>query len=112
MLTGYPATPLGELAIQSFQLAQMDYPYAAMWIAVVTGHMTLVDPHLIKPAMDAITDGWSFGRNARSIQFAKSEQRLGEPLDAIRAEFDLLRAPCSIAQTPSVNAPDLLSGVA
>jgi ubiquinone biosynthesis protein Coq4 len=112
VLTGYPATPLGELAIQSFQLAQMDYPYAAMWIAVVTGHMTLVDPHLIKPAMDAIADGWSFGRNARSIQFVKFEQRLGEPLDAIRAEFDLLRAPCSIAQTPSVNAPDLLSGVA
>ena len=112
VLTGYPATPLGELAIQSFQLAQMDYPYAAMWIAVVTGHMTLVDPHLIKPAMDAIADGWSFGRNARSIQFVKFEHRLGEPLDAIRAEFDLLRAPCSIAQTPSIRAPELLSGVA
>jgi ubiquinone biosynthesis protein Coq4 len=112
VLTGYPATPLGELAIQAFQLAQMDYPYAAMWIAVVTGHMTLLDPHLIKPAMDAITDGWSLGRNSRSVQFVKLEHRLGEPLDAVRAEFGLLRSPSPIAATPVIKTPELLRGVA
>lgn len=112
VLTGYPATPLGELAIQAFQLAQMDYPYAAMWIAVATGHMTLVDPHLIKPAMDAIADGWALGRNSRSVQFVKFEHRLGEPLDALRAEFGLLREPCAIAVTPVVKTPELLRGVA
>jgi ubiquinone biosynthesis protein Coq4 len=79
-----------------------------MWIAVVTGHMTLVDPHLIKPAMDAITDGWSLGRRSRSVQFVKFEQRLGEPLEAIRAEFGLLRGPCTIADTPTVRTPELL----
>ena len=108
VLTGYPATPLGELAIQAFQLAQMDFPYAAMWIAVVTGHMALVDPLLIKPAMDAITDGWSLGRAARSVQFVKFEDRLGEPLLAIRAEYGLLRAPCTISETPRDKTPELL----
>jgi ubiquinone biosynthesis protein Coq4 len=109
VLTGYPATPLGELALQAFQLAQMDFPYAAMWIAVVTGHMTLVDPHLIKPAMDAIADGWTYGRKARSIQFVKFEERLNEPLAAVQAEFGLDRGEIAISETPTVNTPELLA---
>ena len=107
VLTGYPATPLGELALQAFQLAQMDFPYAAMWIAVVTGHMALVDPHLIKPAMDAISEGWSHGRSARSIQFVRFEERLDQPLQAIQAEFGLRPARAS-GETPQVNIPELL----
>lgn len=111
ILTGYPATPLGELALQAFQLAQMDFPYAAMWIAVVTGHMALVDPHLIKPAMDAITDGWSHGRSARSIQFIRFEDRLDQPLQAIQAEFGL-RPTRASGETPQVNTPELLMAAA
>jgi hypothetical protein len=52
------------------------------------------------------------GRNSRSVQFVKFEHRLGEPLDALRAEFGLLREPCSIAVTPEVKTPELLRGVA
>lgn len=108
VLTGYPATPLGELAIQSFGLAQMDYPYAAMWIAVVAGHMTLLDPLLIKPAMDAITDGWALGRSARSIQFVRFEDRLGESLEEIRAEYRLDRKQASAWTITGEQAPELL----
>jgi ubiquinone biosynthesis protein Coq4 len=77
-----------------------------MWFAVVTGHMTLVDPHVIKPAMDAITDGWSLGRRARSFQFVKFEHCLGEQIDGVRAEFGLLREPCAIADTPTEPTPE------
>lgn len=108
VLTGYPPTPLGELAIQAFQLAQMDFPYAAMWISVVTGHMTLVDPLLIKPAMDAITHGWGSSRSARSIQFVKFEHRIDEPLDALRVEYGLLKEVWSEAETPRRAVPELL----
>jgi ubiquinone biosynthesis protein COQ4 len=89
VLTGYPATPFGELALQAFQLAQMDFPYSAMWIAVITGHMALVDPLMIKPAMDAITDGWALGRRARSIQFVKFETMLDRPIVDLRREYRL-----------------------
>jgi ubiquinone biosynthesis protein Coq4 len=51
-----------------------------MWIAVVTAHMTFLEPSMIDPAMDAITSGWQHGRQARSIQFVKFEQMLGRPL--------------------------------
>ncbi len=112
VLTGYPATPLGELAVQAFGLAQLDFPYAAMWIAVVTAHMALVDPYLIKPAMDAITDGWAYGRSARNLQFVKFELMLDEPLDRIRMDYGLVRtSPFAVAAVPG-KVPRLLSPTA
>jgi ubiquinone biosynthesis protein Coq4 len=103
VLTGYPATPFGELALQAFQLAQVEFPYAAMWISVVTSHMAFVDPWLIKPAMDAIAHGWSYGREARSIQFVRFEEMFDRPLDAVRAEYRLGR-DCSAVSRPSSGA--------
>lgn len=91
VLTGYTTSPTNELALQAFQLAQMDYPYAAMTLGVIVSHMALVDPWLIKPGMDAITDGWTFGRRANSLQFIAFEAMLDRPLADIRREFGLVR---------------------
>lgn len=91
VLTGYTTMPLHELALQAFQLAQMSYPYAAMHLSVIMGHMTLVDPLLIKPAMDAIADGWAFGRRARSLQFINFEAMIDRPLADLRSEYGLMR---------------------
>lgn len=109
VLTGAPATPLGELALQAFQLAQMNYPYAAMWIAVVTGHMALVDPLLTQPAMDAITEGWARGREARSIQFVKFEHRLTQDLEQLRREYRITPLDPAVCLTPTQRPPLLLS---
>jgi ubiquinone biosynthesis protein COQ4 len=108
VLTGYPATPFGELALQAFQLAQMDFPYSAMWIAVITGHMALVDPLMIKPAMDAITDGWAHGRRARSIQFVKLETMLDRPIVDLRREYRLDNHRDETSTTLSGRLPELL----
>jgi ubiquinone biosynthesis protein COQ4 len=91
VLTGYAAKPFDELALQAFQLAQQDFPYSAMTIATIVGHMTLVDPLLIKPAMDAITDGWAYGRRTRSIQFVVFEEMLDRPLAEVQNEYGLGR---------------------
>jgi len=107
VLTGYPATPLGELALQAFQLAQVEFPYAAMWMAVATAHMTFVDPLLIKPAMDAIAHGWTYGREARSIQFVKFEKMLDRSLEDVRVEYGLGR-DCSRVSNPTTELPELL----
>ena len=109
ILTGYGATPFDELALQAFQLAQMDFPYSAMTLAVIISHATLVDPHLITPAMDAITDGWAYGRRARSIQFVKFEQMLGRPLIDVQGEFGLGREGRTSLQTPNIRTPELLA---
>lgn len=103
VLTGYTTHPFHELALQAFQLAQMDYPYSAMTLSVIMGHATLVDPWLIQPAMDAITDGWAFGRRAKSIQFIAFEQQIHRPLDEVRAEYGLVRDAPFVPMVPRVS---------
>jgi ubiquinone biosynthesis protein COQ4 len=112
VLTGYGATPFQELSLQAFQLAQMDFPYSAMWISVITSHAALVDPHLIQPAMDAITDGWGYGRRAKSLQFVAFEKMLDRPLLEVRAEYGLDLHRSAFVETPEVNTPELLKQAA
>lgn len=110
VLTGYEAKPFDELALQAFQLAQMDFPYSAMTIATIMGHMTLVDPLLIKPAMDAITDGWAYGRSTRSIQFVAFEKMLDRPLAEVQREYGLGREPVQLGTEGEL--PELLKAAA
>jgi ubiquinone biosynthesis protein COQ4 len=109
VLTGYGATPFDELALQAFQLAQQNFPYSAMTLAVIMSHATLVDPHLMQPAMDAITDGWAYGRRARSIQFVKFEQMLERPLIDVQREYGLGREGRKPMPTPTLRTPELLA---
>ncbi len=89
VLTGYRPDPVGEISLQAFGFAQNNFPYAGMWIAVVTSHMTLLNPDLINPAMNAITDGWSFGKSAKNIQLVRFEDQLDRPLKDIQKEYGL-----------------------
>lgn len=90
VLTGYPPSPFGELALQAFGLAQTNYPYAGMWMAVATAHMTFIDPSLMDGAMDAICDGWTRGKATRSIQFVQFETMFDRPLNDIREEYGVI----------------------
>lgn len=109
VLTGYEATPFDELALQAFQLAQQDYPYSAMTLATIMTHATLVDPWLIKPAMDAIAEGWAYGRRTKSIQFVAFETMLERPLAEVRAEYGLDGPRRTSPGVPAVQTPELLA---
>jgi len=91
VLTGYAPDPIGEISLQAFGLAQNNFPYAGMWMAVVTAHMTFINPDLIQPALDGISDGWRFGRAAKNIQLVRFEDEFDRPLQDIQAEFGLTR---------------------
>lgn len=97
VLTGYEATPAGEIALQAFCLAQIRFPYFGMWMSVTTTRMTLLDPDAIQPMMDAITDGWQFGRTAKNIQFGRWEDQFDRPLADVRREFGLDRSAIALA---------------
>lgn len=89
VISGYDATPLGEIALQAFCLAQQKSVYFATWIATVTARMAFVDPDSQVPLMDAVTDGWTHGRRAKSIMMREWERDFGRPLAAIRHEFGI-----------------------
>lgn len=93
VLTGYDPSPQGEIALQAFSLAQLKFPYFAMWMSTVTTRMTYLDPRAITPLMDAISDGWTYGRRTRQLMLHRWEDELARPLDEVRAEWGIEPTP-------------------
>lgn len=89
VLTGIDSSPLGELKLAAFYLAQLRFPYHAMRMAVTTAHMAYVNPSITVDAMDAIVEGWSFGRASQNINFARWEEEIDTPLTELRQRFNL-----------------------
>ena len=89
VVTGYDSSGHGEIALQAFCLAQLQFPYFGMWMSVVTTRMTFIQPQIITATMDAVTDGWQLGRTTRSLVCEKWESMLADDLAAVRAQYGL-----------------------
>lgn len=92
VLTGYPARKTGEQAVLAFCLGQWNFPYFAMWMSVTTTRMAFIDPTMIAPLMDAISDGWQAGRRAHNVQWLKLEEVLDMPLATVRSRYGIRTA--------------------
>jgi ubiquinone biosynthesis protein Coq4 len=89
VLTGYDTTPLGEVRVVSFTVAQTPAPYPAMIIASRPLQMVLYRPELLPAVMDAITEGWALGRRAKPLIGVHWEEYWDRPLAELRKEHDL-----------------------
>ncbi len=89
VLTGFDTTPLGEVRVVSFTVAQTPAPYPAMIIATRPLQMVLYKPELLPVVMDAITEGWALGRRARSLMAVHWEEHWESPLAELREEYGL-----------------------
>lgn len=90
VITGYTASPLDELSLQAFCLAQLQFPYFGMWMATATSRMTFLQPDSIVPVMDAITQGWRYGRRTKNLQFEKWESMLEEKVEVVRLRYGVV----------------------
>ena len=89
VLTGFDTTPLGEVRVVSFTVAQTPAPYPAMIIASRPLQMVLYRPELLPAVMDAITEGWALGRKAKLLISVHWEEYWERPLEELRVEYDL-----------------------
>ena len=89
ILTGYKTTGWGEMALQAFTLAQRQLPYSSLWMATLTAQMTFVHPDMTVAVMDAISDGWQYGRSARNLNYTRWEDQLGRPVADLRDQYGL-----------------------
>jgi ubiquinone biosynthesis protein Coq4 len=89
VLTGFDTTPLGEVRVVSFTVAQIPAPYPAMIIATRPLQMVLYKPELLPAVMDAITQGWALGRRAKPLMQVHWEDFWERPLAELRREYDL-----------------------
>ena len=90
VLTGFDTTPLGEVRVVSFTVAQSPAPYPAMIIASRPLQMVLYKPELLPVVMDAIAEGWALGRRAKSLLPVHWEDHWERPLDQLRTEYELI----------------------
>jgi ubiquinone biosynthesis protein COQ4 len=89
VLTGYDSSLMGELALAAFYLAQLRFPYHAMRLAVTLGHTAYIKPSLTVAAMDAIVDGWAYGRAAKNLNFERWEDEIDTPIEDLRVRMNL-----------------------
>jgi ubiquinone biosynthesis protein Coq4 len=92
VLTGYDTSPLGEIRVVSFTVAQTPSPYPALVIATRVMQASLHKPQFLPPLLDAVAEGWSLGRRAKSLIPVRWEDHWEAPLTELRAEYDLLPA--------------------
>ena len=90
IVTGFDTTGLGEIALQAFCLAQLQFPYFGMWMATSTANMTFLNPDGIVPVMNAISSGWQFGRALPNLQFERWEAMFAEPLATVRPRYGIV----------------------
>ncbi|HJO22790.1 MAG: Coq4 family protein [Myxococcota bacterium] len=89
VLTGFDTTPLGEVRVVSFTVAQTPAPYPAMIIASRPLQMVLYKPELLPAVMDAITEGWALGRKAKPLINVHWEEYWEHPLAELRRQYAL-----------------------
>ena len=89
VLTGYDTTPLGEVRVVSFTVAQTPAPYPAMIIASRPLQMVLYKPELLPAVMDAITEGWALGRRAKPLIGVEWEEYWECPVTELREKYGL-----------------------
>lgn len=92
ILTGYQTDGWGEMALQAFTLAQRKLPYSSIWMATLTTQMTFLNPDMTNAVMDAISDGWRYGREAKNLNYPHWEELMDRPVAELRAEYGLRQA--------------------
>ena len=90
VLTGYDTTPLGEVRVVSFTVAQIPAPYPALILGTRPLQAALYKPQLLPYLMDAITEGWALGRRAKPLIGVRWDDQWERSLAAIRADHDLV----------------------
>ena len=90
VITGFKPDQYGEIVIQAFSLAQLHFPYFAMWVSLITARMTFMNPEVIDLSMDALTEGWRFGKLSGNMQFDKLEEMADMPLVEVRKHYNIV----------------------
>ncbi len=89
-LTGFDTTPVGEIGLQAFTLAQFHKPYNAFWMSISATRTLLIAPEQTTATFDAIAAGWQLGKRAKSLINTHWEEMFDRPLDGLRREYNLL----------------------
>ena len=102
VVCGYPATPIGEVKISAFYVAQIESPLNMMVMAAGIIKSTLFSPEKIKDVIAAIADGWQLGQKSSPLFGVKYEEMWEEPLTSVQKRLNLLSVPAETTELKKV----------
>jgi ubiquinone biosynthesis protein Coq4 len=70
----------------------------------LTAQMTFGDPNTVVPLMDAIADGWTFGKTAPHLMAQPWEEMFDQPLAEVRDRYGLTPSPMAARQSAAMAA--------
>ena len=89
IVTGFDASPIGEIGLQAFHLSQFPYPLATMLMANGLMYSTLLSPEELPPLLEAIAQGWQMGKTTRALFAQKWEEAWDKPLVQWQRELNI-----------------------
>jgi len=89
VVLGYYPSPLGELGLKAFELAQLRRPLAAMIVAGGVLRYLLINPEQLGDVLEVIATGYEAGRRARPLVAERWEEHWDEPVTQIRQRLNV-----------------------
>ena len=89
LVGGYRTTALHEVAISSFQLAQFNHSYSAMFLAVVVASGRFVFPPGLPVLLQVMAEAWLHGRTSPAFMAISWEAEWHQPAAAIREKLGI-----------------------
>lgn len=96
VVLGYPATPVGEMMISAFYLAQNRIPLSALLLGFGFLYTILREPDRIDELVNAIFEGWTAGKQAKKVLGVRWEDYWETPIDEVRRMIGV-----TVAESPA-----------
>lgn len=93
VVLGFHPTPIGELGVKAFELAQLHRPMAAIIVAGGLLRHVFVDAHLMDDTLKAMRAGVEAALRARPFLAQRWEEHWDEPLDDLRTRLRVEPVP-------------------
>jgi ubiquinone biosynthesis protein Coq4 len=88
-LTGYTTDGLDELALQTFQLAQLGSPFSSNLLATVITRNALFDPQSAFYIFGAMCEGWPHGLATAPFLPVRWEEHWGDTIEELRQRYHI-----------------------
>lgn len=87
LVANYPITPLGEIGISGFQLAQLGQHYSAAFFAVASRMTLFTLPMAFDPFLQLTFEGWRHGRRSPNLLGVNWHDMWDKKITEIRNEI-------------------------
>jgi len=89
LVAGYSTSPLHEIAISGFQLAQFGQLYSAMFLATIALKLSIDNPLHARGALHVTAEAFAHGRQTRPMMNIPWRDELGSSLESIRDRYGI-----------------------